>query len=611
LWWTYSIAGQPVGYVRETSRALDPGASSTTVETRVVIGRLGSKVEIRGKATYEEAGGKLRLVRSESSSSQQTTALEAEVRDDTVRVSARSGGKDYRRSLPYTGPLLGPEGARKTSAHRLKAQGDTVSYQMFVPELEAVRTITRKVLGKESVALPSGRADLLKVEEQIEGYPSKRTVWLDGERRLVRHQEPGPFGITELNRSDRAAALRAAAGQELPADVYDRSLVRANVRLPSPRTVRRAVLRLTQKDPGRGWPAFEGPTQKVLGMEKGTLILEVRQEAPAEAAVRPTVSTPATREYLEPNAVLQSDDPLVQKIAREAAGDERDVFRAARKLEGWVSRHMTFDPGIALAPASEVARHRRGTCMAYAALLAALARAAGIPSRVVMGYVYVSGAWGGHAWVEVLVGKQWVALDGAIPGPGACDAARLCGLRTSLAGGLDTGALLRLYGNVEIAVLEYETAAGRTQVPAGAKSYVVEGDVYNNPWLAVTLRKPSAYTFIDTDAVYPDTTVVGLKGPQGQVARLRQESAEPGADGPAAVAERLRVLVPQGKSIEVEFAGRSAAAMAGPHKAALAVAVGTDLWVLTAEGGQAAELLGKVAKHLKLPAGDQPVKGEP
>src|SRR5262249_40623871 len=159
---------------------------------------------------------------------------------------------------------------------------------------------------------------------------------------------------------------------------------------------------------------------------------------------------------------------------------------------------------------------------------------------VVLGYVYVSGAWGGHAWVEVQVGQQWVALDGAIPGPGACDAARLCGLRTSFAGGLDPGALLQLYGNVQIAVLGYETPTGTTRVPGSARPHVIEGDLYNNPWLAVTLRKPSTFTFIDTDAGYPDSTVVGLKGPGGAVVRLHQESA-------GVVAERLRALVPQGK----------------------------------------------------------------
>ena len=44
---------------------------------------------------------------------------------------------------------------------------------------------------------------------------------------------------------------------------------------------------------------------------------------------------------------------------------------------------MTFDLGIALAPSSEILRDRRGTCVGYATLLAALARSVGIPSRVI------------------------------------------------------------------------------------------------------------------------------------------------------------------------------------------------------------------------------------
>jgi transglutaminase-like putative cysteine protease len=64
-------------------------------------------------------------------------------------------------------------------------------------------------------------------------------------------------------------------------------------------------------------------------------------------------------------------------------------------------------------PASEVVRNRRGTCFGYAVLLASLARAAGIPSRFRMGFAYTHGVWGDHAWVEMLVGKQWVPMDAA------------------------------------------------------------------------------------------------------------------------------------------------------------------------------------------------------
>ena len=104
-------------------------------------------------------------------------------------------------------------------------------------------------------------------------------------------------------------------------------------------------------------------------------------------------------------------------------------------LGRWAAENMTFDLGIVFAPAIEIMRDRRGTCTGYAVLLAALARAAGIPSRVVMGYVYAMRMFGGHAWAEVLVGEEWVPLDAAIVNEGPADATHLAIIASSLENG--------------------------------------------------------------------------------------------------------------------------------------------------------------------------------
>ena len=42
-----------------------------------------------------------------------------------------------------------------------------------------------------------------------------------------------------------------------------------------------------------------------------------------------------------------------------------------------------------------------------------------------MGFVYLNGIWGGHAWTEMLIDGNWIQMDAAVDnGPGAADAAR-------------------------------------------------------------------------------------------------------------------------------------------------------------------------------------------
>lgn len=127
--------------------------------------------------------------------------------------------------------------------------------------------------------------------------------------------------------------------------------------------------------PELGWPEFTSSHQRVIEQSKETVVLEIRQSSFNR------LPTPGDA-YLAPNALFQSDDPTIVKIAREVAGSPPDAF----KLRDWTSKHVRFDAGIAIAPASEVMRNRGGTCFGYSMLLGALARAAGIPSRLQMGF---------------------------------------------------------------------------------------------------------------------------------------------------------------------------------------------------------------------------------
>ena len=80
-----------------------------------------------------------------------------------------------------------------------------------------------------------------------------------------------------------------------------------------------------------------------------------------------------------------------------------------------VSRPLNADPVLDF-----LQRERRGHCEYFASALALLARAAGIPTRIVMGYrVSERSPWGhylvrernAHAWVEAWIGGRWRTAD--------------------------------------------------------------------------------------------------------------------------------------------------------------------------------------------------------
>jgi hypothetical protein len=115
--------------------------------------------------------------------------------------------------------------------------------------------------------------------------------------------------------------------------------------------------------------------------------------------------------YLKAAALLEVDDPAIQKTAKELRGSETNAYRVASAIRGWVSKNMTADASIGVPrSAKDVFQRRRGVCRDYATLYAAIARAAGIPTRLCGGIVYADGKFFYHAWAESYVGS-WVAFD--------------------------------------------------------------------------------------------------------------------------------------------------------------------------------------------------------
>jgi transglutaminase-like putative cysteine protease len=109
------------------------------------------------------------------------------------------------------------------------------------------------------------------------------------------------------------------------------------------------------------------------------------------------------------------DIPVLEEGVLEAAGRALTGARSARdsaaRLTLWVAGQIATDDGEnAPVTAGPTLRGRRGTADGKARLLATLARASGIPARVVSGLAVMPNGSFGHTWTELWIGG-WVAAD--------------------------------------------------------------------------------------------------------------------------------------------------------------------------------------------------------
>jgi transglutaminase-like putative cysteine protease len=114
--------------------------------------------------------------------------------------------------------------------------------------------------------------------------------------------------------------------------------------------------------------------------------------------------------FLRPELLFETTDLRVQAQARQIAGGSRDPVRVAQRLTHWVASEIGTAASDAAPSALVALLRRRGDGNAHVALFVALARALGLPTRPVAGFLYTRGHFYYHAWAEVYL-NGWVAID--------------------------------------------------------------------------------------------------------------------------------------------------------------------------------------------------------
>jgi hypothetical protein len=233
--------------------------------------------------------------------------------------------------------------------------------------------------------------------------------------------------------------------------------------------------------------------------------------------------------------------------------------------------------------------------------LASLLRAANIPARIVFGFVYLAGAFGGHAWVEAFVRGHWVPLDAALPSDGPADAARLAVVHDTLAHGFESALvpMTSLLGRTHIKVLGF---SGRDRKPRtvadAAPLYVARNGLYFNTGLGLSLRAPKGAHFDHLDAVWPDATLVDVATSEARVALIEKGSA---GDGDEREAEARAIGANGASSCRAALvAGRTACAVERDHTAAIAFTGAGSIFVLQGRGAHALERVEAVARTVRI-----------
>jgi hypothetical protein len=277
--------------------------------------------------------------------------------------------------------------------------GDEIVIYVFDPASMGQRPVHLKVMGEQTITVMGRERKALKLDVDFMG--ARQFAWLGEEGDVLR--EEGMLGMT----LERVTKEEALDGLTLlaSADLTEVASIDVNIAIDDLDAVTKITIRLTNIDTK---PLFLNGGRQHF---KNNLLTIEKENWPVAAVKKEPAGDIA--QFLRPSPFVQSDDPLiVQQVTKIISPWDSDAVRA-KKIMDWLYRNIEKRPVLSVPNATETLENRVGDCNEHAVLLAALARAAGIPAQIEAGLVYQQGRFYYHAWNILYLG-EWITADATL-----------------------------------------------------------------------------------------------------------------------------------------------------------------------------------------------------
>lgn len=434
VWQAVFMSGQRVGYSHTAIAPVVQDGKTllrTSYVTQFSYKRLGQPLVLRQILNTEETidGDLLRFYFEIANPPASSTITTGVVDGDHLILKQTVDGKVKESRQPWRNDVKSPTYQERSLKQTPLKAGESRSFEAFMPEFNSVGKITLEATDLVETPFFNGKSQrLLKVRMTQSIVPSVVvTAFADPRGELLKVSTDLLGNQMVAYQVSQDEALKTIAGAEL--DLAISTLVKVKP-IPNAHLLRSMRYRVTSR--GQKVQEVLAPSETQTVTKISDEVADVTVTAmpiPAKATIRSVGA-----EFLASSQYVQSDDSKVKELAVAAAGDATNPAEIARRMERYLFEKLSKkNLSTAMASAAEVARTMAGDCTEHAILLAAMLRAKGIPSRVVVGFVYVDKltAFGAHMWTEANLDGHWIPLD-ATMGRGGIGAGHLRMLASSL-----------------------------------------------------------------------------------------------------------------------------------------------------------------------------------
>jgi hypothetical protein len=336
--------------------------------------------------------------------------FEGKIDKGMAEITVRSGGNTSKRKVPFPETVEFAETASYKLGKQKLEPGMEFEIDIFMEPLLVTEKMKIKIGKKTSI---KHRGKSIEVFKVTAAFPSYETVsYITPEGKTLR--EESPIGFTAVD-TDKADAVSFSEGVMPFTQLLTFSLIPVTTSLEDAGGISKLILEMDGLPRKDLIPSDSRQKQKTVSEKTGfhARIEVVREEAEIFINASAGLPVEGMEKFLEPTIEAQSDDQAIASRAEIIIGDEKNIYKAAQLINGWVYKNIRKS-FIDTFSAVETLRSMEGECQSHTNLFAALAKSVGIPVKTVSGIVY-SGGYNGflyHAWPEIYVGDGvWVAMD--------------------------------------------------------------------------------------------------------------------------------------------------------------------------------------------------------
>ncbi len=365
--------------------------------------------------TREQLDGRMDRFAEELTSGALRSRTDGLVGSKEIRLETNNGEQTTRKQIEWPEGSWGPMGIHQMLLRKPMLAKEARQAKVFLPQMHQLAEVTLQAGQLESTTSPDGLLpDVLPIDVTMklakEGIRIR--LWTDSAGRVMKTIWPEGLNLSTF-RISNDTAVRLQSEDEI------KTYLDATLAWESPdkelASARRARLLITSESPDPHKLFSSQSNQLVKPKPVYETFVSLFQPDWQAAAAGPQQLAPNLKD-LSSTALLPSDDPLIERLAKQWSGQSSEPQEIAQHLLESVHKHcrqLDFSPAIL--PVTTVAQNLEGHCVEQAMFLTTLLRSRQIPSRLASG-VQLKERNGQlrfyyHMWTEAWLSDHWVPMD--------------------------------------------------------------------------------------------------------------------------------------------------------------------------------------------------------